>query len=116
MICKNCNAELSEGVNYCSNCGASTGKRDEFFVDSDHLVEEIKKIIDEGIATRIIVKDENDKTLLDIPLAAGLVGTLIAPWLAALGAIAALVVKCKIVVEKSNAPVDKQTSDLEKRN
>mgnify|MGYP005850831225 FL=1 len=71
-------------------------------MDSDHLVEEIKKIIDEGIATRIIIKDEKDKTLLDIPLAAGVVGALIAPWLAALGAIAALVVKCKIVVEKPN--------------
>ncbi|KYC51031.1 MAG: Double zinc ribbon [Candidatus Methanofastidiosum methylothiophilum] len=102
MICKNCNKEIEDTAKYCPECGASTAKRDEFYVDSDHLVEEIKKIIDEGIATRIIIKDENDKTLLDIPLAAGVVGALIAPWLAALGAIAALVVKCKIVVEKPN--------------
>jgi hypothetical protein len=102
MICKNCSKEIPDTVKYCPECGASTGQRDEFYVDSDHLVEEIKKIIDEGIATRIIIKDENDKTLLDIPLAAGLVGALIAPWLAALGAIAALVVKCKIIVEKPN--------------
>ena len=115
MICKNCNAELADGVNFCSNCGASTGKREEFFVDADHLVEEIKKLIDEGVATRIIVKDENDKTLLDIPAVAGLVGALIAPWLAALGAIAALVVKCKIVVEKADAPI-KKDSALEKTN
>jgi hypothetical protein len=102
MICKNCSKEIDDTAKYCPECGASTAKRDEFFVDSDHLVEEIKKIIDEGIATRIIIKDEADKTLLDIPLAAGVVGALIAPWLAALGAIAALVVKCKIVVEKPN--------------
>ncbi len=100
MICKNCNTEIADNVNYCSNCGASTGKREEFFVDSDHLVEEIKKLIDEGIATRIIIKDEKDRTLLDIPVVAGLVGAVIAPWLAAVGAIAAIAVKCKIVVEK----------------
>jgi len=102
MICKNCSKEIDDTAKYCPECGASTAQRDEFYVDSDHLVEEIKKIIDEGIATRIIIKDESDKTLLDIPLAAGVVGALIAPWLAALGAIAALVVKCKIVVEKPN--------------
>jgi len=102
MICKNCSKEIEDTAKFCPECGSSTGHRDEFFVDSDHLVEEIKKIIDEGIATRIIIKDESDKTLLDIPLAAGVVGALIAPWLAALGAIAALVVKCKIVVEKPN--------------
>lgn len=100
MICKNCNKEISDTVKFCSECGASTAQRDEFYVDSDHLVEEIKKILDEGMATRIIIKDEKDRTLLDLPLAAGLVGALIAPWLAAVGAIAALVVKCKIVVEK----------------
>jgi len=102
MICKNCSKEIEDTAKFCPECGYSTGQRDEFYVNSDHLVEEIKKIIDEGIATRIIIKDENDKTLLDIPLAAGVVGALIAPWLAALGAIAALVVKCKIVVEKPN--------------
>ncbi|HII95193.1 MAG TPA: DUF4342 domain-containing protein [Candidatus Methanofastidiosum sp.] len=102
MICKNCSKEIEDTAKFCPECGSSTGQRDEFYVDSDHLVEEIKKIIDEGIATRIIIKDEGDKTLLDIPLAAGVVGALIAPWLAALGAIAALVVKCKIVVEKPN--------------
>ncbi|HNS71582.1 MAG TPA: DUF4342 domain-containing protein, partial [bacterium] len=93
MICKNCNTEIADNVNYCSNCGASTGKREEFFVDADHLVEEIKKLIDEGIATRIIIKDEKDRTLLDIPVVAGLVGAVIAPWLAAVGAIAAIAVK-----------------------
>ena len=102
MICKNCSKEIPDTAKFCPECGSSTAQREEFYVDSDHLVEEIKKIIDEGIATRIIIKDESDKILLDIPLAAGVVGALIAPWLAALGAIAALVVKCKIVVEKPN--------------
>jgi hypothetical protein len=49
---------------------------------------------------RIIVKDENDRLLLEIPVTIGVIGALIAPWLAALGAIAALAVRCKIIVEK----------------
>ncbi|KYC44400.1 MAG: Double zinc ribbon [Candidatus Methanofastidiosum methylothiophilum] len=100
MICKNCGKEIDDNAKYCQECGSSTAKREEFFVDADHLVEEIKKLFDEGIATRIIIKDEKDRTLLDIPVVAGLVGAVIAPWLAAVGAIAAIAVKCKIVVEK----------------
>jgi len=44
------------------------------------------------------VKDENNKTLLEIPVWAGIVGTILAPWAAALGAIAALATKCTITV------------------
>lgn len=100
MKCKSCERDLEDSAKFCQECGSSTGDREEFFVKSEQLIEEIKKIIDEGVATRVIVKDEKDKVLLDIPLAAGLVGTVIAPWLAALGVIAALVTRCKIVVEK----------------
>jgi hypothetical protein len=46
------------------------------------------------------VKDENSKILLEIPVWAGIVGTILAPWLAALGAIAALATKCTITVIK----------------
>jgi hypothetical protein len=52
------------------------------------------------MARRIIIRDEQDKTLVEIPLAVAAVGTVLAPVLAAVGAIAALVTKCKIVVEK----------------
>jgi hypothetical protein len=50
--------------------------------------------------TRVIVKDEKGNTLLEIPATIGVKGTVIAPWLAALGVITALVAKCRIVVEK----------------
>jgi len=50
--------------------------------------------------TRIIVKDEKGKTLLEIPATVGVIGVVLAPWLAALGVIAALVANCKIVVER----------------
>ena len=49
---------------------------------------------------RIIVKDEKGKTLLEIPATVGVIGTVLAPWLTALGVIAALVTNCRIVVER----------------
>ena len=60
----------------------------------------IGKIIREGIFTRIIVKSEKDETLLEIPATVGVVGAILAPWMAALGVIAAIASKCKIIVER----------------
>ena len=50
--------------------------------------------------TRVIVKNEVGKTLLEIPVTVGVVGVVVAPWLAALGVVAALVANCRIVVER----------------
>ncbi len=46
------------------------------------------------------MKNENDDVLLEIPATVGVIGVVLVPWLAALGAIAALATNCKIVVEK----------------
>ncbi|MBU7022649.1 MAG: DUF4342 domain-containing protein, partial [Theionarchaea archaeon] len=67
--CKRCGAELPENAQYCHRCGASVRtEREEFYIDSDHLIEKIKELIHEGNVTRVIVKDENDKLLLEIPV------------------------------------------------
>jgi hypothetical protein len=95
---ESCGADLTEGAKFCSKCGAPVGVKEEFTVRSDDLVAKIKELIHEGDVTRIIVKDEAGKTLLEIPAWAGVVGTILAPWLAALGAIAALATKCTITV------------------
>lgn len=73
---------------------------EEFKVSSDDIVSFIKKIIREGNARRIIIKNDEGKTLIEFPVTIGAVGALIAPLLAAVGAIAALVTNCTIVVEK----------------
>jgi hypothetical protein len=96
--CASCGADLSDGAKFCSNCGAPVGVKEEFTVSSDDLVAKIKELIHEGDVSRIIVKDENSKTLLEIPVWVGIVGTILAPWLAALGTIAALAKKCTITV------------------
>ena len=100
VTCETCGANLVVGAKFCSTCGAPVGKvvKEEFTVRSEDLVGKIKELLHEGDITRVIVKDESGKTLLEIPAWAGVVGTILAPWLAALGAIAALATKCTITV------------------
>ena len=74
---------------------------EEFEVTSDQLVRKFKELLNEANVTRIIVEDDKGKTLLEIPVTAGLIGALLAPWLAALGAAAAIATKCTIRVEKN---------------
>ena len=102
MNCVKCGAELPEGARFCPSCGASVGKfvKEEFSVSADDLVGKVKELIREGNVTRIIIRDEGGKTLLEIPATVGVVGILFAPWLAALGAIAALATECTIAVER----------------
>jgi len=73
---------------------------EEFHVNGEELIARIKKVIHEGNIRRIIIKDKEGKTVMEIPLTIGVVGVLLAPTLAALGAVAALVTEAKVVVEK----------------
>lgn len=74
-------------------------RREEFKVDGEALVAKVKELVHEGNIRRVVIKDKKGRTLIDIPLTAGVIGTLIAPQLAALGAIAALVSEATVVVE-----------------
>jgi len=100
--CSKCGAELKENDKFCNVCGAPITKivREEFSVSADNLIQRVKELLHEGNVTRIIIKDEKGKTLLEIPATIGLVGFVIAPWLAALGAVAALATRCTLVVER----------------
>ena len=73
---------------------------EEFHVNGEELLARIKKMIHEGNIRRIIIKDKESKTVMEIPLTIGVVGVLLAPTLAALGAVAALVTEATVVVEK----------------
>jgi len=100
--CNKCGAELPKNANYCPSCGASVKefRKEEFDVSSDDLVKTVKKLIHEGNVRRIVIKDEKGKLLFEIPVTIGVIGTIIAPWLAALGVIGAIATKCTIVVER----------------
>ena len=78
-------------------------RTEEFQVDGEKIVAKIKELLHEGNIRRVIIKDKDGKTLMEIPVTFGVVGVLIAPQLAALGAIAALLTEATIVVEKAEA-------------
>jgi hypothetical protein len=71
-----------------------------FKVNGDELVKKFKELLHEGNIRRIIIKDKDGKSLVEFPLTIGVVGTVIVPVLAAVGAIAALVTECSITVER----------------
>ena len=74
--------------------------REEYKVSGDDIMKKVKEIIKAGNARRIILKNEKDKVLIEIPLTFAVVGAVLAPMLAAVGAMAALLTKCTIVVER----------------
>jgi hypothetical protein len=100
--CVNCGAPLREEDKFCPVCGAKVSgvTREEYSVSGSNLVDRVRELLHEGNVTRVIVKDEGGKVLLEIPATVGVVGVVLAPWLVALGVIAALVTNCKIVVER----------------
>ena len=73
---------------------------EEFVVNGEEVIGKIKELINQGNIRRIIIKDMKDKVLIEIPLTIGVVIAVLAPVLAAVGALAAIVTKCKIIVEK----------------
>ncbi|CAN5205111.1 hypothetical protein BH11PAT1_BH11PAT1_4760 [soil metagenome] len=75
-------------------------KEESFKVNGENLLKRVKELISEGNVRKITIKDKTGKELASFPLTIGVVGTLIAPVLAAVGAIAALIGECTISVER----------------
>lgn len=88
----------------------STSRSEEFQFSGDTLLAKIKEIIREGNIRRVVIKNDDGRVLIDIPLTIGVVGTLLAPQLAAIGAIAALVLKGSIVIEKETQPASQASA------
>jgi hypothetical protein len=74
---------------------------EEIHVLGRDLVDKVRELIHEGNVQRIVVKDEHGNTFVEIPVTVAAVGAILAPLLAAIGAISALVAKFKIVVVRS---------------
>ena len=77
-------------------------RTEEFKVEGEKLIAKIKELIHEGNIRKIIIKDKEGKTVMEIPMTFGIVGVLLAPQLAAIGAVAALLTEATIVVEKNS--------------
>ncbi len=74
--------------------------QETFKVTGENLLKKVKELIKEGNVRKITIKDKQGKILAEFPLTIGVVGAVIAPVLAAIGAIAALVGECTISVER----------------
>jgi hypothetical protein len=84
---------------------------EEIRVFGHELVDKVKALIHEGNVRRIIIKDEQGHTFVEIPITVAAVGAVFAPILAAVGALAAMAARFTIVVEKSApAPPPEQPS------
>ncbi|MBA2395456.1 MAG: DUF4342 domain-containing protein [Ktedonobacteraceae bacterium] len=83
--------------------GQQQDTHEEFQVMGDQLVATMKNLFHEGNVRRITIKHD-EQTVLEIPLTIGVVGTLIAPWLAALGAMGALLTHCTVEVIRTDSP------------
>jgi hypothetical protein len=81
-----------------------------FKVKGDDLVKFVKQIVHEGNVRRVIVR-QGSRTVVEFPVTVGVVGALAAPELAALGAVAALLTRCTIEVERA-APVEARSAPV----
>lgn len=110
-ICPKCGTNLGPKATYCSACGINVATfkgaiyARQFSVSSDDLSKKVRELLHDATVTRIIVKDDKGTTLLEMPATVGIAGVLLAPWLAALGVIAALSTHCTLIVMKNVAAV-----------
>jgi hypothetical protein len=74
--------------------------KESFSINGEQLLNKVKELIKEGNVRKITVADKHGKELISFPLNVGIVGMLVAPVLAAVGAVAALVGECTITVER----------------
>lgn len=84
---------------------------EQFKVHSKDLGEKVAQLIREGNVRRIIIKDERGHTFMEIPLTVATIGIVVAPILAAVGAIATVVSKFDIVVERAAPTADTEKGD-----
>jgi hypothetical protein len=75
--------------------------KEEIKVQGEGLVSKIKELVHEGNVRHVTIKNDEGKVVIEFPLTFGVVGALLLPTLAAIGAVAALVTNCTIVVERT---------------
>ncbi|HWF85398.1 MAG TPA: DUF4342 domain-containing protein [Vicinamibacterales bacterium] len=85
--------------------------KESFRVAGDQLVDAVKKILREGNARRVVIKQDG-RTIAEFPLTAGVIGAVFAPVLAAVGALAAVLTECTLEVERivEEAPEERKTA------
>ncbi len=88
-------------------------RTEEFKVSGNDIVHKIKDLINEGNIRKITIKNKERKVIAEFPLTFGLVGTVVAPVLAAVGTIVALASECSISVEKEVTEDEELNQDMD---
>ena len=78
----------------------SEWRTEEFKLRGEEVIAKVKELVHEGNVRRLIIKNEDGTTLIEVPLTVGVLGAVLLPVWAAIGAIAALATDCTIVVER----------------
>ena len=78
----------------------SSAFKETFTVKGEQLLKKIKDLVEEGNVRKITIHDKTGKELMSFPLTIGVVGAVLAPVLAAVGAMATLIGDCSIAVER----------------
>lgn len=76
--------------------------KETFNISGENLLKKVKDLFNDANVTKVTIADKNEKEILSFPVSIGIVGVLLAPIFAAVGAIAAIVAECKIIVERKN--------------
>lgn len=85
-----------------TNDTAGAGRKERYRVAGDRVVEKLKELLHEGNIRHIVIKNDDGKTLIEIPVSLGVAGALLLPVWAAVGAVAAVVTNCTIEIERSD--------------
>jgi len=104
-----CNGEVVDALVYLEQAQKEGKWTETITVAGSEVVDKVKDLIRKGNIAKIRIK-KDDKVLLDIPVTAGAIGTLLAPQLAAIGTVVALISKCTLEIERAN----KETVNLNK--
>ena len=99
-------------TNSTNNVEDKPNYQDELQVMGEQLLSKVKELVHEGNVRRIIIKDQSGRTMVEIPLTFGVVSAILAPTLAAIGAIGALLAQCSIQVVRTETPSNPDESAL----
>jgi hypothetical protein len=88
----------------------SNTTKETFNIDGANLLKKVKELISEGNIRKITITEKSGKELMSFPLTIGVVGVVLAPMFAAIGALAALIGECSITIERDEAEVKSKTN------
>ncbi len=90
--------------------------KETYNISGENLLKKIKELINDGNVTKITIADKHEKEIISFPVTIGIVGLILAPIFAAVGALAAVIAECKIIVERKDAESKENNQEKEQED